>query len=136
MCFRFVKSCSCVIFGFFILMRSRQRKSIFRRFWCAFWNFCARIFGALEPFWVPFGGPVGSRGGPKIQLLGTKSAQEAPKWCSGGGSRKGSEIERKQGPKMSDFWEARTSKIVLPCRRRAYFAKTGRRGNCHEKGPK
>ena len=78
---------------------------------------------------------MGSRGGPKSELLGTKSTQEAPKWCSGGGSRKRSKIERKQGPKMSGFWDVRTSKSVLPCRRRAYFAKTGRRGNCHEKGP-
>ena len=37
---------------------------------------------------------------------------------------------------MSDFGEARTSKIVLPCGRRAYYAKTGRRGNYHEKGLK
>ena len=106
------------------------------RSWGAFGNFCARICGALGPFWVPFWGPVGSRGGPQIELLGTKSTQEAPKCCSGGGSRKRSKIERKQGPKMSDFWEARTSKIVLPYRRRAYFAKTGRRGNFHEKGKK
>ena len=34
---------------------------------------------------------------------------------------------------MNDFWEAGTSKIVFPCRRRAYFAKTGRRGNGCEK---
>ncbi len=91
------------------------------------------ILGCL--FWVLFLGQMGSSGDPKIKLVGTKSAQEAPKCCSGGGSRKRSKIERKQGPKMSDFWEARTSKIVLPCRLRAYFAKTGRRGNCHEKGP-
>ena len=101
-----------------------------------FLKFCARFFCALGPFWVPFGGPVGSRGGPKIELLGTKSAQEAPKLCSRAVSRKGSNIERKQGPKMSDFWEARTSKSVLPCRRRAYFAKTGRCGKCHEQDPK
>ena len=36
---------------------------------------------------------------------------------------------------MSVFGEATTSKIVLPCRRRAYFAKTGRRGKCQEKDP-
>ena len=78
------------------------------RTWGAFGNFCARIFGALGPFWEPFWGPVGSRGGPQIELLGTKWAQEAPKCCSGGGSRRRSKIERKHGPKMSDFWEART----------------------------
>ena len=44
-----------------------------------FFNFCARIFCALGPFWVPFGGPVGSRGGPKSELLGTKSAQRGSK---------------------------------------------------------
>ncbi len=33
---------------------------------------------------------------------------------------------------MRVFGEATTLKIVLPCRRRAYFAKTGRRGNCQE----
>ncbi len=37
---------------------------------------------------------------------------------------------------MSVFGEAPASKIVLPCRRRAYFAKTGRRGNCQETNPK
>ena len=37
---------------------------------------------------------------------------------------------------MSVFGEATTLKIVLPCRRRAYFSKTGRRGNCQEKDPK
>ena len=37
-------------------------------------DFCSRFLGVLGPFWVPFWDPVGSRGGPKIQLLGTKSA--------------------------------------------------------------
>ena len=37
---------------------------------------------------------------------------------------------------MSVFGEATTLKIVLPCRRRAYFAKTGRRGNCQKNNPK
>ena len=33
------------------------------------------------------------------------------------------------------FWgEARTSKVILPCRRREHFAKKGRHGNGHRQG--
>ena len=35
---------------------------------------------------------------------------------------------------MVAFREAGTQKTMLPCRRREHFAKTGRRGNGHEKG--
>ena len=39
----------------------------------------ARFCGDPGPLWEPFWGPVGSKGGPKIQLLGTKAAYEASK---------------------------------------------------------
>ena len=87
----------------------------------------------LGRFGCHLGGQWGPEGVPKASFWGPDRHKEAPKWCSGGVSRKRSKNERKQGPKMSDFWEAGTSKIVLPCRRRAYFAKTGRCGKCHEK---
>ena len=44
--------------------------------------------------------------------------------------------ERKQYANVDVWWEACTSKMVLPCTRRAYFAKTARRGNGHEQGAK
>ena len=41
-----------------------------------------------------------------------------------------------RGPKMSVFWVAGSLKVVLSCRRREHFAKTGCRGSGHENDPK
>ena len=90
----------------------------------------------LDRFGWHFGGQWDPEGVPKSSFWEPNRHQRLQNGVPEGGREKGSKIERKQGPKMSDFWEARTSKIVLPCRRRAYFAKTGRRGKCHEKGAK
>ena len=38
------------------------------RTWVAFGNFCARTFGALGPFWVPFWGPEGTHFCPRINF--------------------------------------------------------------------
>ena len=86
----------------------------------------------LEPFW----GQWDPKGSPKSRFEAPIQHERPPKWCSGGRPRKGSKNSRQQAPQMSVFGEATTSKIELPCRRRAYFAKTGRRGACREKDQK
>ena len=60
----------------------------------------------------------------------------APGGRSGGGSENSSKNERKTHAQMDAFWEAWTSKVMLPCRRREHFAKKGRRENGHQKGAK
>ena len=56
----------------------------------------------------------------------------APGGRSGGGSENTSKNKRKKHAKIYVFWEAWTSKVMLPCRRREHFAKKGRRGNGHQ----
>ena len=56
-----------------------------------------------------------------------------PEGRSGGGSENSSKNELEKHAKIDDFWEAWTSKVMLPCRCREHFAKKGRRGNGHQK---
>ena len=71
-----LQMCDFLLFHFNEITAAKIKISSFL---VRFFNFCARIFCALGPFWVRFGGPVGSRGGPKSELLGTKSAQRGSK---------------------------------------------------------
>ena len=79
------------------------------------------FFVLLDRFGCHFGGQWDPEGVPKSSFGGANRHKRLQNGVPEGGREKGSKIERKQGPKMNDFWEA-TSKIVLPCRRRAYFA--------------
>ena len=100
-------------------------------------------FGAQGRFLSDLGAALGAilekvdfEGGPQIVIFDAKSTEMGREGRSGGGSENSSKNERKKHAKMDVFWEAWTSKVMLPCRRREHFAKKGRRENGHQNGAK